>query len=91
MRVEGDLEDGSWNDASLLAGLAALHCVRLARSSLPVAKQAHLCPKHCFLLSLLEWGGGGKRGGGVIGGGGIGTMMGVGEGGRRNRAGGCGG
>ena len=53
MRVEGDLEDGTGNDASLLAGLAALHCVRLACSSLPIAEQAHLRPMGCPLLPVL--------------------------------------
>ena len=37
-----DLENGAGNNAAALPSLAALHGVRLARTCLPVAEQAHL-------------------------------------------------
>lgn len=49
--MEDYLDDGTWDDASFLAGLAALHGMCLACTGLPIAEQAHLLhPKRCSKL-----------------------------------------
>ena len=40
--MEVYLDDSAWDDTSFLASLAALHGMRLACASLPIAEQAHL-------------------------------------------------